>query len=205
MPNRLSPSSMAASLFVRDGLQHDREQPGGAGEVALPERVSGIGGKRWVDHPRDLGPFRQPARHLKRRLLMPRRAARRGCASPASRDRRPRARRRDRDPHASWRPLADGFLVHGDGAEHDVGMAADIFRRRLDRHVGAMGERLEIERRRPSVVENDHRAGCMRGLGDGRNVLHLESLRAGRFGEHDLRLLGDELVRCRRRSAGRNR
>ena len=72
MPNRLSPSSMAASLSCGNRLQHDREQPRGAGEVALPERMAGIGGKGRVDHPRNLRPFRQPARKLDRRLLMAR-------------------------------------------------------------------------------------------------------------------------------------
>ena len=60
-----------------------------------------------------------------------------------------------------------------------------------------MGERFEKQRRRPSVVEDDHGARGMRGLGDGRNVLHLEGLRARRFGEDDLRFLGDELLDAR--------
>ena len=145
-----------------------------------------------MDHPRDLGPFRQPTRNLKRRLLMPRQPHAEAAQTPqAEID----VLRPDAETEILMRlgDRSQGFLVHGDGAEHDVGMATDIFRRRLNGHVGTMGERLEIERRRPSIVENDHRAGSVRGLGDGRDVLHFESLRAGRFGENDFRLLGDEL------------
>ena len=71
MPNRLSPSTMAASLAARHGLQHDREQSGGAGEVAAPQRMPGIGGKRRVNHPRHLGPPRQPARQFEPGPLVP--------------------------------------------------------------------------------------------------------------------------------------
>src|SRR4029450_6462369 len=85
-----------------------------------------------------------------------------------------------------------GLLRRGDRTEHDVGMTTDIFRRGLDPEGGTVGERLEIERRRPGVVENDQRALSMGSLGDGRKVLHLESLGAWGFGEHHPRLIGDQ-------------
>ena len=87
-----------------------------------------------------------------------------------------------------------GLLGRGDGAEHRIGMTHDIFGGGLDRYVGAVRERLEIERRRPRVVQNDNSAARMRRLGDGRNVLHLEGLRAWRLGEHHFGVVGDELV-----------
>ena len=43
-------------------------------------------------------------------------------------------------------------------------MADDIFGGGLDRHVHPMGERLEVERRRPGIVHYHHGAGFMRGL-----------------------------------------
>ena len=164
----------------------------------------GSDGKSGVDHPRDLGPFGKPARDLKRRALMALKPHAEAAQAPQAEIDvlRPRAKAEVLMRLGDRRRAS---LVHGDGAEHDVRMAADIFRRCLDRDIGAMGERLEIERRRPGIVENDHRSGSMRGLGDGRNVLHLECLRARRFGEHDLGLLGDESLRCRRRCRGRSR
>ena len=63
-------------------------------------------------------------------------------------------------------------------------MAAEIFRAGLDRNVGATLVRREEQGRRPGIVHQHHRAAGMGHLGDGRDVLHLEALRAGRLGEH---------------------
>ena len=41
------------------------------------------------------------------------------------------------------------------GAEHDVGMSADIFGAGLDDEIGAMIERPKIERRRPGIVDQN--------------------------------------------------
>ncbi len=71
--------------------------------------------------------------------------------------------------------------VGGDGAEHDVGMAADIFGAGLDRQVDAVIERAVIDRGRPGVVHQDQRALVVGRRGDGGNVLHLERQRARRF------------------------
>ena len=69
-------------------------------------------------------------------------------------------------------------------AEHDVGVAADIFGAGLDRQVDAFVEGAEIQRRAPGVVGQHHGALVVGDLGDGRDVLHLEALRARRLGEH---------------------
>src|SRR5215467_10523470 len=76
-----------------------------------------------------------------------------------------------------------GLCIRRDGAEHGVGMTDKKLGRSLDRHIGAMSEGFEKERRRPGVVDDHDRARLMRSLGDRRNVLHLESLRAWGFGE----------------------
>src|SRR5215510_3616206 len=91
--------------------------------------------------------------------------------------------------------LVDGgkrLFGRGDDAEHGVGVAGDELGRGLDRYIDPMREWLEEERRGPGVVEDHHDARVVGGLGDSRYVLHLESLRAWRLGEHDPRLLGDE-------------
>ncbi len=59
---------------------------------------------------------------------------------------------------------------------------------RVHRHVDAMLERPEAERRRPGIVEDHARAARMRDRGDRGNVLHFERQRARRFGEHDRRV-----------------
>ena len=77
--------------------------------------------------------------------------------------------------------LVDGFLgpvpglaVRGDGAEHEVGVPADVFRAGLDREVDALVERAEIERARPRVVHEHDGVAGVRHLGDGGNVLDVE-------------------------------
>ena len=78
-------------------------------------------------------------------------------------------------------------------SHHDVGVAADIFGRRLHRQIDAMSERVEMQGRCPGVVHNDGGAALMCDLRDRRNVLHLERKRAGTFQEHGLGL-GLELL-----------
>ena len=77
--------------------------------------------------------------------------------------------------------VRDRRRIGRDGAEHHVGMAADIFGAGLDREIDAVVERAEIERRRPGIVHQDQRAFGVRGLGDGGGVLHFEAQRARRF------------------------
>src|SRR5215471_11943619 len=69
------------------------------------------------------------------------------------------------------------LLRRGDRTEHDVGMTADIFGCSLDGNICTVGKRLEVKRRCPGIVQNDHRAGSMGWSGDRRNVLDLERLR----------------------------
>jgi hypothetical protein len=49
-------------------------------------------------------------------------------------------------------------------------------------------QRLEIQRRRPGIVHQHARAFLVRNRRYGRDVLHLEALRTGRFGEHGARI-----------------
>ena len=74
--------------------------------------------------------------------------------------------------------------VGRNGAEHDVGMAADIFGRRLHADIDALIQRAMIQRRRPGVVVDDKRATCMRDRCDRGNVGHFEGLRARGFDQH---------------------
>ncbi len=63
-------------------------------------------------------------------------------------------------------------------------MAADIFGAGLDRKVDAFVEGTEIERARPGIVHEHHRALGVGGCRDRRHVLDLERQRARRLHEH---------------------
>ena len=71
--------------------------------------------------------------------------------------------------------------VHRDAADQNVGVPGWIFRRRLDRHIDAVLERLEVMDA-PGVVHQHLRTARMRRTGDRRDVLHLEGVAAGAFG-----------------------
>ncbi len=75
--------------------------------------------------------------------------------------------------------------VHRDAADQNVRVPSRIFRRRLDRHIDAVFERLEMMDA-PGVVHQHFCAARMRCTGDRRNVLHLEGMAARAFGVNDL-------------------
>ena len=78
--------------------------------------------------------------------------------------------------HMAGFELFVGLAVdRGGDAEHRVGMAPDIFCGGLDRQVDAMGQRLEIDRRRPAVVDHHGDAARLGQFGDRRHVLNLEA------------------------------
>jgi hypothetical protein len=75
-----------------------------------------------------------------------------------------------------------GCLIGRNRSDQDIGMAGRIFGRGVNRNVDTMVERLEEQRCRPGVVHGDQRAVRVGDFGDGRYVLHFESVGAGRFG-----------------------
>ena len=84
--------------------------------------------------------------------------------------------------------LDEVFAMRRDGAHHGVRMTDDVFGRRLDRDIHAIFQRLEEQRCRPGVVHHDNGAVGVGDIGDGRDILHLEGLRAGRLREHHPRV-----------------
>ncbi len=94
--------------------------------------------------------------------------------------------------HSLERRQSFGVCRHA--AEHDVGMAADIFCAGLDRQIDAFFEGAGIKRRRPGIVHQHYRAFIVRDACDGGNVLHLEALRAGHFDEHRARVRLEQFV-----------
>ena len=84
------------------------------------------------------------------------------------------------------------LLPGRDGAHHHVGMADDVFRRRLDRNVDAVLERLVEDAGAPGVVDDHDRARRVRRFGDGRHVGHFEGEGARRLDIDDPRALIDQ-------------
>src|SRR3954469_17036669 len=69
-PEQLEPVEHGRERRLRAGLQHDREQAGGAGEIALPDVVARIGLERRMKHALAFGALREPARDLESLLLV---------------------------------------------------------------------------------------------------------------------------------------
>ncbi len=90
-------------------------------------------------------------------------------------------------------PFVDRVVAHGDRAEQQVAVAADVFRDGLHRDVHAVRERVEEYAGRPRVVEHDRRAARVRSLGDRGHVLHFHRHRAGALGPDEARVRPDEL------------
>ena len=110
-----------------------------------------------MEHARDFRPLGEPARHLHSRLMVMREPHAHGAQSAQAEIDVVGA---DAESHRVYRigePLP-GCLVCRDGAEHHVGMAADILGAGLDREIDALFERTEIERARPGIVHQHHGA-----------------------------------------------
>ena len=174
--------------LVRHRLEHDAEQAGRAGEIALPDRMPGIGLERRMQHARDLGARREPSRDRERRLLMmhqphlhgaqaaqreehvlrpgaDRHACRRSRADPASSARSPRPCR------AAGRTSRCRYFVPA-----SIAMSTP---RACGGKNSGVAQVLSI-----STIG----VARMRGRCDRRNVLHLERQRARRLGEHRARI-----------------
>ncbi len=200
MPNNSSPSSSAATARFRRRLEDHRKQAGGAGKIALPDRVTGMVCKAGC---RTRDTSGRAASQCARASpdARPRAGAAPSCAGRAAPERHPPARR-------TWRSV-EGFAqrrqpgrIGRDEAEQQIGMAGEIFGAGLDREIDAALMRREEQRRRPGVVHDDADAARVRDLGDGRNVLHFEALRARRLDQHGAGVRPHQRVDRRRRSSG---
>ena len=80
--------------------------------------------------------------------------------------------------------IGQALGIRRNGAEHDVGMAADIFGAGLHADVDATLQRTVKQRRRPGIVVDHERAAFMGHRRDGGNIGHLEGLRARRLDQH---------------------
>src|SRR5690349_14818647 len=69
-------------LLLAAAVEHDRENPAGAGEIALPEPMSGMAFETGVQDARDALLRFQPARDIERALLMMRKAHAHGAQAP---------------------------------------------------------------------------------------------------------------------------
>ena len=79
-------------------------------------------------------------------------------------------------------------FVGDDEADEHVRMRGVVFCCRLHHQIGTVFKRIEEKPGRPGVVRDDPGPMRMRDLGDGRNILHLERVRAGALGIHHRRI-----------------
>src|SRR5688572_15981817 len=63
-PEQLEPVQHGADRLAWSGFQDDGEEAGRAFEIALPDRVTGMALQRRMQHPRNLAPGFEPARHV---------------------------------------------------------------------------------------------------------------------------------------------
>jgi hypothetical protein len=159
-------------------LQFEREQPVGAAEVAPPEGVAGMVRKRGAEDRLDLRPPLQPVGNPQCLRLV------------QGQPRLERAHAAQHQPgvvraHAHAERIAallqrqPRVLRGGGGAEHDVGVAAEVLGRRDDGNVRAERERAIQQARTPGVVGRDQDAALPGEGGDAGQVAHLVHQRAG--------------------------
>ncbi len=201
MPNSSSPSSMAATACCGTGASRIEKSPEEPRKSRFQSACPGEDGRAGCNTAATSG---RASSHCAMSSAW-RSASRRRSSSV----RRPRRARKTSSGPAHMAKTSAVSLRRGnqcgrrgDEAEQQIGMAGEIFRAGLDRHIGAAVMRRKEQRRRPGVVEDDAGALAARDRGDGRNVRQFEALRARRFEEDDAGVRPDQHVRCRRRSSG---
>ena len=203
MPNSVSASRKACDGLVGHGLSTMLNRPDAPVksrfQIAWPGSVS----QRRVQHARDLGPRREPARDRRAPTARCSRSRTLHGAQAAQREEhvlRPGAeapwRRRSRaGPSSSARWRRRGRAA-GRNAPPRYLVPASIAM------IDAVLVRREEQRRRPGIVHQHDSAVRMRDRGDRRDVLHLERQRARRLGEDRARVRPESASRCRRRCSG---
>ena len=190
---------MAASAVVRHRMKHQaRTDPTAPRKSRFQRSCPSKRGQGGMQHASTSGGS-SSERATSSAALPARRAEAAWCAGPAERD-------------TVFRPGTDRHRIEGlaqapasiprfgrDEAEQESEWPPEIFRAGLDAMSMPALIRRKEERRRPGVVHDQCRAACMRGLAERRDVLHLEGVRARRFGEDDFRVRLHQGWRCRRR------
>ena len=100
--------------------------------------------------------------------------------------------------------LGDRRVVRRDEAADDVGVAAEVLRRRVDDDVGAERERLLQVRRRERVVDDDERADRVRRLGGRADVDDVQQRVRRRLEPDEPRALVEVLAEVRVDLVGRD-
>ena len=187
------------------GFRIDREQARGALEIALPDGVAGIALERRVEDARDLGPGLEPAGHRRAPAARARAGAAPWCAGRAGRGRRPpargtwRRRRRCARRGLNQRSFAETRPSRRSEPPLRYLVPASMARstpRSCGGKSRGVAQVLSMRTTAPRAVGD---------LGDRRDVLHLEGLRARRLGEDRRGVRPEQRRRCRRRSADRSR
>ena len=126
------------------------EQSARACEIALPDRMAGIAFQRGMQHARHFRTTLKPSGELESRFLVAFQADRHG-AQAAQGEEAIIAARTQPKTRMGIRQLFGVCRIGRYITEHHVGVAADIFGHRLDRQVGAVRKRVEMERRKSAL------------------------------------------------------
>src|SRR5262245_45481039 len=118
-------------------------------------------------------PF-EPARDGERGFLMARKSYAH-CAQPAKREIDIVGTGTEAHFVYSVAQLRPGRLIGGRGAEHQFGMAGNIFLAGLDCDVDPLFERPKVQGTGPGIVDQDDSSPAVGRRSDRRNVLHLEA------------------------------
>ena len=165
--------------------KNNRENSGRAEEIALPEFVSGAGRQCWVQHAFDFRSRREPFGDGECGILDGGKTdgeslqAAKGETAVVGRNRAAEHLLRDAEA------LEDGGIFHGDGAEQDIAVAADVFSEGLERDVDAVVESVEENSGGPGVVQHDANIFCVSGGCDCGEVLHFHGERTRAFGPNE--------------------
>src|SRR5215510_12617856 len=110
---------------LRDRFEHDAEEPARAGKIAPPDGVAGTAFERRMEHAGDFGALSEPARDLQSRLMVLRKPHTHGAQPAQAEIDVVRTNAKPERMHRIAQTLPRCGIGRY-GAEHHIGMAADI-------------------------------------------------------------------------------
>src|SRR6185312_14315157 len=165
--------------FAEALMEDDGEQAGGAGEVSLPKIVAGTGGKSGMENAFYFTSGAEPARQFERGLLNLVEAHGHGLHAAQGKAAIVRRSGAADDLVSFSQALEELGIAHGDGAEQEIAMAANVFGKRLHSDVNAVSKGVKINSRGPGVVQHYQGAVAVSGFGDDGYVLDFHGHGAG--------------------------
>ncbi len=172
-------------------FEHERHQPVGAPEIALPQRVARIVRQRRMEHRPDARLRLQPVRHAQGIASVLRHAHRQRAQAAQGQVGIVRADGQAQHVVRGGQARGNRLGAGNHRAQHHIRMAGDVLGGGQHRHIGARIERPEQDARGPGVVGRQHDPVPARHAGDRRQIVDLVEQRARRFRVDQPRLRAD--------------